>query len=204
MEKSKQGYLSDLLEIDEAIHATLNLQRILDHIVMNITTVLGVKGCSISLMEEDGVALKARANYGLSRSFLAHVPGHADSIISESLEGKNVFVEDALNDPRIHYQEALRDEGISSILSLPISARGKVIGVEQIYVSAGYQSLKERIDLVKAFSVQCALVIDNACLYEKAEDRHEIIMPDVWKWFRVTSLFHSSKVIAPPPQLGKP
>ena len=32
-----------------------------------------------------------------------------------------------------------------------------------------------------------ALAIENAFQYESVEDKHESVMPDIWKWFKVKS-----------------
>ena len=187
MVKLGEKYLSAFWEISEAINSTVNLQTILNLIVEKITSRLGVKGSNIFVLENGDRKLKSTASCGLSRNYLSKGPLLAGRSISETLEGKTVLITHADRDPRTQYPEAATQEGIGTILSMPLSVHGNIIGALRIYSPEGYKFSKEKVTFVEALCQKAALAIENACQYELVEDKHESIMPDVWKWFKVKS-----------------
>ena len=192
--KLGEKYLSAFWEISDAINSTINLQRILNLIVEKITFLLGVRGSSIFVLENGDGKLKSTASYGLSKNYLSKGPLLVGKSISETLEGKTVLIADAATDPRTQYPEAAKQEGIGTILSMPLSVHGNIIGAFRIYSSEGYEFSKEKVTFVEALCQKAALAIENACQYELVEDRHESIMPDIWKWFKVKSDLRNLKV----------
>ena len=98
------------------------------------------------------------------------------------------------NDPEcIRFTQASRKESAGSILFLPFSRNGKVNGKINVYGNDGYVFSKEMKVFVKAVCDHVACAIPNACEYEVTEGRHEIIMTDVWKWFKVRCDFNITK-----------
>jgi K+-sensing histidine kinase KdpD len=74
-----------------------------------------------------------------------------------------------------------------SVLSTPVLSNDKVIGIFRVHAAEGYELSKEAITFIKEVADQVALAIQNVYLYEDAEEKHEILMADVWKWFRSDS-----------------
>ncbi len=200
MDKTVKTYSAALEEISEAVRSKINLQDILDLIVEKTATILGIKGSSLFVLEEGGKELKSMASYGLSRRYLEKGPILTDRSICETLEGKTVLIKTADSDPRIQYPDAAVQEGIAWILSLPLSLRGKAIGAQRVYAAEGYMSSSEAIAFARSLCDECALAIHNACRYETAEDRHEIMMADIWKWFSIQPDFRTrdSSISQPP------
>ena len=194
MVKLGEKYSSAFWEISEAINSTINLQIILNLIVEKITSFLGVKGSSIFILENGDGELKSTASYGLSRNYLSKGPLLAGRSISETLEGKTVLITDAATDPRTQYPEAAKQEEIGAILSMPLSVHGNIIGALRVYSPEGYEFSKKKVIFVEALCQKVALAIENACQYELVEDKHESIMPDIWKWFKVKSDLRDLKV----------
>ena len=56
----------------------------------------------------------------------------AEKSVAEALKGHVVMVEDCADDPRIQFPKEHVDEGIVSLLTVPLSARGNVIGVMRL------------------------------------------------------------------------
>ena len=55
--------------------------------------------------------------------------------IAETLGGQIVVILDMSSDTRVQYPEEAKREGIVSVLSVPISVKGQIIGVLRIYTS---------------------------------------------------------------------
>lgn len=194
MVKLGEKYLSALWKISVAINSTVNLQVILNLIVEKITFLLGVKGSTIFVLENGNGKLKSTASYGLSRKYLSKGPLLAGRSISDTLEARTVLITDADRDPPTQCPEAAKQEGIGAILSMPLSVHGNIIGALRVYSPEGYEFSKEKVTFVEALCQKAALAIENARQYELVEDKHESIMPDVWKWFNVKSDLRDLKV----------
>jgi hypothetical protein len=70
-------------------------------------------------------ALIRIAAYGLSNWFVRMGPAIVDRSMTESLNGKTVSIPDATTDERVEYRKQVRQEGIVSILSVPVKLRGE-------------------------------------------------------------------------------
>jgi YesN/AraC family two-component response regulator len=106
-----------------AISSSLNLNEVLDLIVKSVVNLLDVKGCGVNLLDATGKRLETRVACGLSEGYLAKGPIFAEKSITEAIEGKTVFIKDASNDSRIQYPSEAQNEGIVSILSIPLKAK---------------------------------------------------------------------------------
>jgi GAF domain-containing protein len=90
-----------------------------------------------------------------------------DKSIRETLTGIPVLILDATADPRIQYPNENAREGIASILSLPVIAGRRVIGVLRLYSKEMRQYSAEEAAFLSAAAELAGLAIINARLYEK-------------------------------------
>ena len=87
----------------KAISSSLNINEVLELIVKSVVNLLKVKGCGVNLLDDTREKLKTRVAFGLSENYLAKGPLDADKSVTESIEGKTVFIEDIANDTRVQY-----------------------------------------------------------------------------------------------------
>ena len=76
---------------------------------------------------------------------------------------------DATADPRIEYPHENAREGIASILSLPIIAGKRVIGILRLYSQETREYSREDVAFLTAVAELAGLAIINARLYEKTK-----------------------------------
>ncbi len=90
-------------------------------------------------------------------------------------EGRPVSSGNVLLDPRLtHTAETcvrIDRAGYRSALSMPLVAKGRVIGVLSVGDAAGRIFGREEIELAQAFADYAAIGLENARLYEEAEHR---------------------------------
>jgi GAF domain-containing protein len=86
---------------------------------------------------------------------------------SAALKNRPVAVFDIMNEPEYKYKEIARREGLKSLLSVPLSVRGHVIGVLNNYTSRPHRFTKNEIGVLTAVASQAAIVIENAELMVK-------------------------------------
>ncbi|MBF0568240.1 MAG: GAF domain-containing protein [Nitrospirae bacterium] len=187
----EKEYLRVFREISKALSSSLNLEEILNMIVRTIPEAIQVKGATIKLIDEKTKRIKLAAAYGLNEDFLIKDPAgkelnimealnhlysqgsslpflkDKDMNILEELNYKSVFIYDATTDPRVMNKKDIIEEGIKSILSVPILARGKLIGVIKLFTGWLRNFTQEEVDFVTSLAEQCGLAIVNATMYEK-------------------------------------
>lgn len=171
-------------EIKNAIASTLNLKEVLDLIVQGVVKVMKVKGSSLSLMDKTREKLRIFASYGLSRNYVDKGPLDSSKSLSETtMNGKVVWIEDASTDSRVQYPAEAKREGITSILSVPLIVRNKVIGALRVYTSELRKFSEDESRFLFGFAEQVALAIENARSYEDVKDEYETLRDDLWDYF---------------------
>ncbi|MBA4371718.1 MAG: hypothetical protein C0402_02520 [Thermodesulfovibrio sp.] len=163
----EKEYLNVFQAVTDAVSSTLNVKEVLDLIVKKIPEVLNLKGATIRLLDEEGKELKLVAAYGLSARYLNKGPVDTEENIREALRESPVAINDAATDPRIRYKKEAEAEGIRSMLTLPIIARSKVIGVLRLLTGHPRDFTQEEIGFAASLAKQCGTAIENARMYEK-------------------------------------
>jgi GAF domain-containing protein len=164
-EKSLE-YFRVLHEIIRAILAAVDLEQVTRQIIETTTTLMEVKGAALRLINETTGELELLASRGLSQRFLTKGPPHIDRSIRETLEGKPVLISDTTSDLRLEYPAETAAEGIASILSLPIIARQRVIGVLRIYASRKRAYSQADVTFLAAVAEIAGIAIMDAKLYQ--------------------------------------
>ena len=162
----EREYLNVFQTVTDAVSGTLNVSEVLGLIVKKIPEVLHLKGATIRLLDETGTELKLVAAHGLSQKYLNKGPVDTEENIRAALNESPVAISDAATDPRIRYKREAEEEGIKSMLTLPIIARGKVIGVLRLLTGHPRHFSNEEIDFAASLAKQCGAAIENARLYE--------------------------------------
>ncbi len=163
----EREYLNVFQEVAQAVSSTLSLDDVLSLIVRKIPEVLNLKAATIRLLDADGMRLELVAAHGLSEKYLSRGPVDTEENIREALKEKPVAIYDATTDPRLTYRKEAEEEGIKSILTLPIIARGRVIGILRLLTGWPRHFSEQEISFAGALAEQCGTAIENARLYEQ-------------------------------------
>jgi len=162
-------YFRALHEITRAILSTLDSRKVMELIVERVTALMHVKAAALRLINEVTNELDLLTSRGLSERFLTKGPPHADKSIRETLAGVPVLIADTTSDQRLEYPAETVAEGIASILSLPIIAQCRVIGVLRVYSARKRAYSQEDVTFLSAVAEIAGVVIMNARLYEKTQ-----------------------------------
>ncbi|MFZ0450333.1 MAG: GAF domain-containing protein [Desulfatiglandaceae bacterium] len=172
--------------LSAGINSTLDIKEILNVLSADIARGLGVKGAAVRLLDEKRNTLKPVASYGLRKKFLKKGPISAEKSIAQALEGKPVVVRNAATDDRIQYKKEVKEEGIVSLLCVPIKAKDEVIGVLRIYSGSEHEFTEDDITFVSALAHQGGLAIQNAAMYLTLQQDMKDVKEDVYSyrsWF---------------------
>jgi signal transduction histidine kinase len=159
-----------LYEISKQVIAAVGVQNVLHAIVESITIGTKAKGCSLLVLSPDGGKLYHRVSYGISNEYIGKGVIEVDDTVKRVLQGESVAITDMANDPRIQYPEAARQEGIGSMLSIPMRSYGGIRGIMRVYTSKGRAFSEDEIDFLDSIAELSGLVL------EKEEEREHIAL----------------------------
>ncbi|PKN71572.1 MAG: diguanylate cyclase [Deltaproteobacteria bacterium HGW-Deltaproteobacteria-12] len=169
-----------------SVSSSLDIKKILQTLTEDIAKYLDVKAASVRLLDDDKQSLKLVASFGLSEKYLNKGPISAEKSIAMALKGKPVVVKNAFTDDGVQYKKEKKEEGIVSILCVPIKSQDDVIGVLRLYSNRQREFLEDEINLVTALAYQGGLAIHNAGLYLMAQDAVKDLKDNIWShkcWF---------------------
>jgi len=164
IERDEQIY-----QLSTLVAGEFSLQEVLDRLAEAAVKIVGVKACSIRLLDEDVGKLKMRSTYGLSEEYRNKgVVSKNDPVVKAAFAGEAVVLDDMRVDGRVKYKEATIKEGLVSQLTVAMLFKGQGIGVLRLYSPKPKRFWEEDIHLARAVASQCAIAITNARLYAKA------------------------------------
>jgi len=182
MAGQEEKHYHSLYEIAAAVNSAGTPEDVLNSIVEHVAKAMDAKGCSLMLATPDRKLLLHTAAYGLSDRYIRKGPVSADRSIAEALWGCPVSVVNATEDDRIQYRNQAREEGIVSILSVPVMLRGEIIGVIRVYTAEPRYFTDSDICFVGAAANLGAIALENARLYDAAKKDYEELRQDVAEW----------------------
>ena len=91
-----------------------------------------------------------------------------DSLKNEANQNLVPVILDVTSEPGYHYAGVARQEGLCSLLCVPLSVRERVIGVFNCYTGEPHRFSDEEVALLTTVANQTALAIENARLVTNA------------------------------------
>jgi signal transduction protein with GAF and PtsI domain len=155
--------LEALTEISRAITSDLYLEDLLKLIVLVTAEVMDSNTVSLMLLDEKKKELRIRATQSISDEYLSKPPTRLGEGISGlvAVEGRPICVWDVTEDDRYINKDIARSENLHSLLSVPMSVKGRVTGVLNCYTSRHRSFSDEEINLLTAVACQAAIAIEN-------------------------------------------
>jgi len=174
------------LDMAANITASTDIKTILQTLTEDVAKAIGVKAATIRLLDENRVTLRLAASYGLSEKYLKKGPISAEKSIAQALQGKPVVVKDAATDAGVQYRSEKKEEGIVTILSVPIKSREEVIGVLRLYSATSREFTDDETQFVNAIAYMGGVAIQNMSLLSMLKDDVKDLRDNVWifkSWF---------------------
>jgi len=156
-----------LYDIAQKLNSNLAPQDVLRTIVESIRDAADAKGCSLMLLTPDRQELIHSVACGLSDWYVRKGPVKVDAAIAQALDAKPVAIFDATTDTRVQYKDQAKKEGVASLLSLPLTRRGQVIGIVRVYTLVPRRFSDHEIDFFSALANLGAIALERAELLEE-------------------------------------
>ena len=158
-----------IYQLTTLVAGELSVQEALDKLAEAAVKIVGVKACSIRLLNEEAGELKMRSTYGLSEEYRNKgVVLKNDTVIKAAFSGEAVVLDDMRVDDRVKYKEATIKEDLVSQLTVGMRFKGENIGVIRLYSPKPKRFDEDDIGMARAVASQCAVAITNARLYAEA------------------------------------
>ncbi|MGD8768839.1 MAG: PAS domain S-box protein [Desulfobacterales bacterium] len=174
----KRNIRLDILNsISETVSSSLNLDEILSSTIDKTLELLESDSVRIYLIDDKKKFLKLVAHKGLSseliaKPFMKHrKPG--DGLLGQTiLDGETRLVDNYLRsqDP---YVDFMIEEGLHTTAYIPLSTKGKLMGVMCVSSHYPVELAAEYIEFLTAIGNQIGVAVDNSNLYENIKRAYE-------------------------------
>lgn len=146
-----------------------SLEDTLQGITRVVSSLLDARLVSILLLDEDEEILYIKAHYLGSEGYTKKPPLEvAGSLVGEVVKTNSpIFIPDISREDRLVYKALLQEEGLVSLLSVPLSVQGVVIGVMNIYWLFAKALSQEELELANLSALHSAMAIENARLHSQ-------------------------------------
>lgn len=166
-----EKHIEAISKVSKSITSNLYLEDILKLIVTVTAEIMDSKICSLMLIDEKSSKLILKATQSMSELYnqkpaLKIGQGIAGKVAAEN---KPMAVFDLSEEPEYVSKDIAAKVGLQSLLSVPLSVKGKVIGVLNNYTSQPHRFTKYEVDIMTTVANQAAIVIENAGLMLKTK-----------------------------------
>jgi signal transduction protein with GAF and PtsI domain len=175
-QKRQLDELHGLAQVSEAVTSPQYLDDILDVVTNMAAQMMDAAVCSIFLLDETGELLTLRSARHTTTPY-GHRPPLAvgQGVIGRVAEsGQPLYIANVQTDTRYLGSERASEEGLVSLLSVPLSVRDRVIGVLNCYTASEREFPENQQKLFMTLANQTALAIENARLVSNAAVVREV------------------------------
>ncbi|MEE9519185.1 MAG: phosphoenolpyruvate--protein phosphotransferase [bacterium] len=163
--------LTTLEIISEIIARAHTLRELLEQIVHLVAERMGTEVCSIYLLEDE--LLRLKATVGLDEDAVDTVAMAVDEGLTGLVveEGEAIAVEDAHSHPRFKYFPVTREERYHSFLGVPLQYLGDTLGVITVQKVESKPFGQDEVKMLKATAGQLSGVIVHARLLDQLHNQ---------------------------------
>ncbi len=169
--------LSAMHNISQAFTSTLDYQEVVSVVAQRVGNLIDAQFASVLLPDDDGRHLNIVASYNLSAEYVwtinrkRKIPIGFGPVGSAYTEGMtNVINNVASDESYAHWKHVAAVQGYSSLVALPLLAKGQSIGVICIYFNKPRDLKDHELNLLTTATNEAAIAIENARIYENLQD----------------------------------
>ncbi len=166
-----------LSKVANLINSGMYLEELL-RLIVNVTAdIMNSKISSLMLLDQERKELVVKATQSISEDYnkkpnLKLGEGVAGRV---ALNNEIIIIPDIKKDSRYINLDIAKKEGLCSLASIPLSVKGKVIGVLNCYTSKKHEFTRPELNLLTALANQAAIAIENAELDLRARSAEEAL-----------------------------
>ena len=153
----KARFLESLVRVGQIVNSTISLQEALQVITREARSLLQARMCSLMLLDESGEWLDLRASHGAGPGFVGIVVRRRKAMQLENVQMSG----------RYQNTTMARQQGLVSLLSVPLVFAEKATGTLNLYTGEPHTFSDEEVRLLSAYAELSALAIEKARLYDR-------------------------------------
>lgn len=175
--QNKVHELASIFEVGKAITSTLNFDKVLGNIAENIMKVIHSDAISIMLLDEKLEELSIRTAKGLGNHHYKEKVKVGEGVAGIAVKtGRPMMLIDSKRQKTgLTFPDSVKKDKLKTILSVPLKAKGKIIGLVNVYAKDIYYYSQAEINLLSTLSNQAAMALENARLYRQQYQIAQII-----------------------------
>ncbi|MEW5977753.1 MAG: GAF domain-containing protein [Acidobacteriota bacterium] len=175
--KQKAVQLETLSKISKTITSNRYLDEMLHLIVSMVAEALSSPICSVMLLDEKKEELVIKATQSLSEAYRRkpNIKIHKSLLGRVVLDHKPLIIRDVTKEKGFAYPELAMQEGLRSLVSVPMMIKDKVIGVFNLYTSEERQFSPEEVQILSTVANQAAVAIENTKLMSETMAMQEAL-----------------------------
>ena len=167
-----------LSQVSETVASNRLIKDVLQLLVTMTAQMMNSKICSIMLLDEASGELRIEATQSLSEQYRRK----PNLKVGQSISGRAVkdrrpiIVADVTTDRDYMHRDMAKQDGLCSLLSVPMMVREKALGVINSYTSVPHVFTSEEVKLLQAIANQAAIAIEHTALVEKSVEMQEALV----------------------------
>lgn len=165
----EKDYFKTFCKVSAAFGTASSLKALLDLVVESAIETMDGKASCLFLADEDQDIFVPRAQKGLSENYLHANPMKAKKIVAALKKKGHLAFFDATTDPRLENHQAKIDEGIASLVTVPVVVRNQTIGVLSLYTDTQRDFSPEEIEFLRALAEHGGIAIEKDRLLERIQ-----------------------------------
>lgn len=183
--ETQLNFLREIQALSTLVNSTLDLDPMLRTMVERVTLTMGAKGCTLRLLNPATNRLELAAAFGVSAEYLQRGEVEHEKNIQLVLAGEPVAIYDISHDQRVEYRQQMVDEGIVSLLAVPLKVDQEIIGVMRILADLPRVFTGTEVQFAVTLAEVGATAIRNARNYRKINllfgqiEEHERFLTDI-------------------------
>jgi signal transduction protein with GAF and PtsI domain len=175
--RQKARRLETLSQVSETVASSRLLEEVLQLIVTMTAQLMSSKISSIMLVDQDSGELRIAATQSLSEAYRRKPPLKIGQSMSGRAvkEQRPVYVPDVTAEGSYFYRDLAKQEGLHSLLTVPMLMKDRTIGVINVYTSTQHVFSDEEVKTLQAIANQAAVAIEHTRLMEKSFEMQEAL-----------------------------
>jgi len=124
-----------------------------------LVTTMGIKGASVFIVNPRKDELEILSAEGLSLEYVNKGPILVDKSIKLESNLKPVIIADTNASEKLQYPDKAKEEGVRSIISLPINLKGKIIGALRVYDAEPWEISQQDLSYLEVITCYLAMAL---------------------------------------------
>jgi signal transduction protein with GAF and PtsI domain len=164
--KRRAMQIETLSKVSKTITSNHYLDEMLHLIVSMMAETMNSPICSIMLLDERKEELAIKATQSLSQAYAKkpNIKVHKSLLGRVVLDRRPLVIRDVTQEKGYLYPDLAKQEGLRSLISVPMMIKDSVIGVFNLYTAQERQFSQEEVQLLSTVANQAAVAIENTKL----------------------------------------